>query len=196
MIEFLKKEHIYLVDGIITPSVSEILKYKFPNKYKGIDTKILKDKAEFGTRVHKGVEEIGKKNMSIDEALPFIETFGFYEKLCLMEYLKLKARYLIEEEEQEIIVNYKNDFCGTLDMSGYVLGKESLLDIKTTAELDKEYLSWQLSLYELASGKKYKDLYCIWLPKKDIGRLEKINRVPKKELLLFLKKYKEEKENE
>ena len=34
MIEFIDEPHIYLVNGVITPSVSEILHFIFPNKYK------------------------------------------------------------------------------------------------------------------------------------------------------------------
>ena len=56
-------------------------------------------------------------------------------------------------------------------------------------ELDKEYLSWQLSFYELAIGNRFKKLYCLWLPKKELGRLVEIKRKSKKELLKVLKNY-------
>ena len=46
MIEFIDEPHIYLVNGVITPSVSEILHFIFPNKYKGVNRKILNKKAE------------------------------------------------------------------------------------------------------------------------------------------------------
>jgi hypothetical protein len=65
----------------------------------------------------------------------------------------------------------------------------SLLDRKTTAELDEEYLSWQLSYYELAKGKRYKKLYVEWLPKKGLGEDVEIKRKSKKELLEVLEKY-------
>lgn len=58
-----------------------------------------------------------------------------------------------------------------------------LCDIKTTAELDKEYLSWQLSYYEMAMGKEFERLYAIWLPKKGLGELVEIERKPR-ELLI------------
>ena len=65
-----------------------------------------------------------------------------------------------------------------------------LCDIKTTAELDLEYLSWQLSFYELATGKTFDKLYAIWLPKKELGELVEIERKPRKELLRKLEEYK------
>ena len=71
----------------------------------------------------------------------------------------------------------------------------SLCDIKTTAQLDKEYLSWQLSFYELAFmnmyGNKFEKLYAIWLPKKGYGELVEIERKSISELLRVLKEFEE-----
>ena len=71
-----------------------------------------------------------------------------------------------------------------------------LCDIKTTAELDEEYLSWQLSYYEMAVGKKFDKLYAIWLPKKDIGQVVEIKRKTKKEFMKKLKEFMEEKNDQ
>ena len=68
-------------------------------------------------------------------------------------------------------------------MTGMVLGKHCLLDIKFTAELDKEYLSWQLGMYQLAKGIIYDKCYCIWLPKKELGQLVEIVPKTKEEIL-------------
>ena len=77
------------------------------------------------------------------------------------------------------------------DISGAIC----LCDIKTTAELDEEYLSWQLSYYELAMGKTFDKLYAIWLPKKGIGVLKEIKRKPKQLLIKKLNEFLEEYEN-
>ena len=60
MIDFIEEQHIYLKDGIITPSVSEILHFIFPDKYKNISAKILNKKAEYGSKVHEAVEILEK----------------------------------------------------------------------------------------------------------------------------------------
>ncbi len=192
-VEFLEEPHIYLVNGIITPSVTQILEFMFPDKYKGISKEILSEKAKFGRLVHKGVEVIGKNRMNDEDAYDYIENFkfGFYEKLCIREYLKLRKKYKIVEIEQEIIVNFEDIYAGTLDMEADVDDEDSLIDIKTTSKLDKEYLSWQLSLYEKARGKKYKKFYCLWLPKKDIGHLIEIERKSDEEIMEKLKEYME-----
>ena len=97
---------------------------------------------------------------------------------------------VIVPTEQEQIVSYKYLYCGTLDMIGKVQGLNCLLDIKFTAELDKEYLSWQLGMYQLAKGIKYDKCYCIWLPKRELGQLVEIIPKTKKEILEKLEELK------
>ena len=60
-IEFIEKEHIYLIDGIIVPSVTQLLKKLFPCKYENIPEKILEDKSIYGIELHKFIEIIEKK---------------------------------------------------------------------------------------------------------------------------------------
>ena len=45
MLEFDKENHIYLKDGVILRSVTQILKELFPSKYDGIPENILNEKA-------------------------------------------------------------------------------------------------------------------------------------------------------
>ncbi|MEI3508718.1 MAG: hypothetical protein V8R01_06445 [Bacilli bacterium] len=61
MIEFIEEEHIYLIDGVIVPSVTQILNKVFPKKYEGVPDYILNKKASYGTKVHKLIEIIETK---------------------------------------------------------------------------------------------------------------------------------------
>ena len=180
-IEYLDEEHIYLCNGVIIPSVSQILHLVFPDKYKNVNKKILNAKAKYGTELHNYIEQY--ENGVITQKLNYIQEARFNQ------YLILKNKYKIEVIEQEKIVNYKNIYAGRYDMIANVNGSYSLCDIKTTAELDKEYLSWQLSLYEYASKKKFEKLYAIWLPKEDLGKLVEIERKTKKEIKELLKRF-------
>lgn len=182
MIDFIEDGHIYLKDGIITPSVSEILHFIFPDKYKGIPKSVLEKKATYGSIVHKSIELLEKGEV--------IEPVNIYQELAIEQFIKLKEENNIEVLEQEQIVSYKYDFCGRFDMIARIDNDICLCDIKTTSELDKEYLSWQLSLYELAYNKKIDKLYAIWLPKGDLGYLVKINRIDRKMLIDKLEEYK------
>ena len=182
-IEYLDEEHIYLCNGVIVPSVSEVLHLIFPDKYKNVDKKILNAKAKYGTQLHNYIEQY--ENGLITQELNYIQEASF------RQYLKLKDKYGIEVLEQEKIVNYKDIYAGRFDMIANVENNYCLCDIKTTAELDKEYLSWQLSLYEYASNKTFDKLYAIWLPKKDLGKLVEIERKSKEEIEELLKKVEE-----
>ena len=182
-IEYLDEEHIYLCNGVIVPSVSQVLHLIFPDKYKNVDKKILNAKAKYGTQLHNYIEQY--ENGLITQELNYIQEASF------RQYLKLKDKYGIEVLEQEQIVNYKDIYAGRFDMTANVVTDYCLCDIKTTAELDREYLSWQLSLYEYASGKKFDKLYAIWLPKKDLGKLVEIERKSKEEIEKLLKKVEE-----
>lgn len=198
MIDFLEEPHIYLVDGIITASVSEILHFIFPEKYKNVSSYILNKKAQYGTTIHQSVEmlENNLKTMSIEEAFNVTVQaldLNYIQEVSLHQYLKLKDKYQIEVIEQEQMIHFKNYYAGRFDMIARIKGNLCLCDIKTTAELDEEYLSWQLSYYEMAVGKKFDKLYAIWLPKKDIGQVVEIKRKTKKELMKKLKEFMEEK---
>lgn len=195
-IEFIEDGHIYLFDGVITPSVSEVLHYIFPNKYRGVPTYILEKKAEYGSKVHEAIELYEKniKLMSRKETRIITGiTLGLniHQEIALDQYIKLRKKYKIKPMKQEEIVHYKNYYCGRYDMEASVGIEENdcLCDVKTTSELDREYLSWQLSFYELAIGKRFKKLYCIWLPKKELGEFIEIDRIPKDKLLKKLEEF-------
>lgn len=174
MIEYLEEEHLYLIDCVLVPSVTQILQRIFPTKYKNIPKWILNNKAEYGTKVHKAVEEL-ENGIELNYDSVYINE-------SIKQYIRLKEKFNINVLEQERIVHYKKIYAGRFDMIAEINGKLSLCDIKTTAELDKEYLSWQLSLYELAYGKTFDKLYCIWLPKGGIGKLIEIERIEKEKI--------------
>lgn len=183
---FIEETHQYLLGGVLLPSVSEILHFIFPDKYKGVSKDILNQKANYGSIVHEYIEKFEKGKY---KELPDLD---LYQKLSIKQYLRLKAKYDIDVIEQEKMVHYEDYYAGRFDMIANIQNKECLCDIKTTAELDIEYLSWQLSFYELAYGRKLKKLYAIWLPKKGIGKLVEIPRKTKKEMVKVLKQYQKE----
>ena len=200
MIDFIEKPHIYLVDGVITPSVSEILHFMFPDKYSGIPDWILERKAKYGTKIHESIEmyEANIKTMSIQEAFDVTiqaKELTYIQEASLRQYLKLKGRYSIDVLKQEMMIQFEKKYAGRFDMIANVKGYLSLCDIKTTAELDEEYLSWQLSYYELAMSKTFEKLYAIWLPKKGIGQIVEIKRKPREVLIKKLNEFLEVYEN-
>lgn len=182
MIEFLEDSHTYLINGIIVPSVTQIIELIFPNKYKGINKTILNKKAGFGQAGHSIIEHLDVTDLeSAKEEVLKIENKDL--QICIREYLRLVKQHHIVPLEHEQKVSYEYKFCGTLDMIAEVNEEHSLIDVKFTAELDKEYLSWQLGMYKLARNEEFDNYYCLWLPKKSLGKLVQIKPKTKEEIL-------------
>ena len=203
MIEFIEEGHLYLKDGVLLPSVSEILHFIFPDKYKDIDQQVLNKKAEYGSKVHKAIENYEKVRCKKGLEEAYINTVNSLnlddnQIFSLKQYIRLKDRYGINVISQEQMIHYKDEYAGRFDMIAKKRGHLSLCDIKTTVQLDKEYLSWQLSFYELAymtmfGSWRFETFYAIWLPKRGYGELVEIERKSINELLRVLKKFKESK---
>ena len=56
MLEYFDDEHMYLVDGVIVPSITQVLKHRFGGKYKGVSKPVLQKASEKGTMVHEAIE--------------------------------------------------------------------------------------------------------------------------------------------
>ena len=186
MLEFNEENHIYLKDGVILKSVTQILKELFPLKYDGIPENILNEKAKYGTELHKFIEIIEKKKPK--RPIAYIKKYynpNIYQIESLKDYLEIKKKYNIEITDSEKMVVYKDIYCGTLDLKGTVNDKKAIIDIKTTYDLDELYVSWQNSLYEMAS-EPVDELYCMWLPKGHLGKLVKLERINEKDLKILI----------
>ena len=168
--------HTYLVDGVPTPSVTTIIKDILPSMYDNVPKRVLEKASQFGTKLHKATEIDSNEGLDI------------YEQIAFREYNILLDKEKITPLQQEVFVcydnpNYPNNglpkvlFVGQTDMIGLVNGKRGLLDKKFTSKYHKDYLDWQLSMYELACYEKFNELYCIHVPKKGKGTLYKSNRI-------------------
>jgi hypothetical protein len=186
MITFYPDTHQYVVDGVIVPSVSTILGATiFKKKYEGVSEEILNNARQFGTNVHKAIET------GIDDDLT--ET----EYMVYQRYLNLIKKHNLSPVEHELIVHYGYEYAGTLDMLALWGEWESLGDVKTTSKLDIEYLSWQLTMYELAychlfNAPQFEKLFAIWLSKKNPAKLVEIPRKTKDEVLELVRLYHEQ----
>ena len=145
-LEYIDECHLYLVDGIIVPSVTQLLGRKFGHKYDGISSATLQNAAERGTMIHKAIEDYCH---GVESDLEEVSDFAF-----LMD----KYNFKVIENELPIILNIGGEtFAGRLDL---ILQKSNeigmaVADIKTTSTLDKEYLGFQLNLYRIGVEQSY-----------------------------------------
>lgn len=154
VLKFEEETHTYWFNDKKCISVTQILHKLFPDKYSGIDTGVLKKAASRGTEIHNSVEvyeTLGLKRDDLQE---------FRDYLFLKEYYKLEILLV----ELPIVITYKD-----LVIAGRLDGilrepiddfsyRNCLYDIKTTAMLDKLYLSMQESLYRYGYKQSYGDI--------------------------------------
>lgn len=145
-LEFVDETHTYLVDGIMVPSVSKILKHKFKNKYDGVDKQVLQRAAIRGTEVHEAIEKLCKTGEVED--LKEVKNFMFLQKHYKFEVLDNEVPLIIFLDGEPV-------GAGRLDLDLKINDDEGLGDIKRTSVLDKEYLAYQLNLYRIGFQQSY-----------------------------------------
>jgi len=172
-IEFLEDVHTYVCDGIIIPSVSELIRFKFPDAYAGIPERILKRKATYGTKVHQTIESFVHNDVSMEEIQK--KRIDPDIKIAVEQFEILRKTWAFHIKDMEQIVSWQGRYAGTYDMRTL---DDYLIDLKTTAELHEEWLRWQLGLYYMACGIKHDFGFVIWLPKGKMAQVKQINVVP------------------
>lgn len=147
-LEYDDDTHTYLVDGIIVPSITQILKVRFGGKYAGVDKDTLQRAAQRGTDIHKAIELYCREQTESD-----------YNELHNYKFLAKHYNFTASRNEVPIILCKFDDpiAAGRLDLVLDMCntGDKALADIKTTSALDKEYLAYQLNLYRLGYMQSY-----------------------------------------
>ena len=135
---------------------STLLHRLFPDKYDGISGRTLERAAEHGKEVHTDID--------------YIESIGTEPETDEgRDYIRLRTENNLHRIASEYLVSDLQRYASSIDIV-FADGEDSvtLADIKTTAELDRDYVSWQLSIYKrlflLANpGIKVTHLYAIHL---------------------------------
>ena len=146
-LEYIDSIHQYLVDGVMVPSITQMLKYRFGNKYDYVSDEVLRKAAEKGTEVHEAIERYCKTGEMAD--LPEVRNFRFLQRAYRFEVLENEVPVILLDKDGEVTAAGRLDL--VLEMDGEVGGA----DIKRTSVLDKEYLCYQLNLYRVAYFKSY-----------------------------------------
>lgn len=180
MIEFIEDCHIYLNDGVIIPSVSELVSFATKKDFTNIPCEVLKKAQEYGTALHDAIYKL----ITSGE----VEKFDDIRlKYGLEEFLRLKDEY-IKDPICERIVSYKGRYAGRYDC----LSCGILIDYKTNYKPDIESLEWQMGFYKMAieeTGQSVFKCMCLWLPKGKVGDWIEIKPREKKECLKVLEDY-------
>ena len=179
-VSFNPEEHRYFLNGIELSGITGILhKHIFPDQYKDIPQFVLDRAAERGTMIHESIELLDA-GFAPAESTPELDS-----------YKRIKADNGLKTIANEYIVTDGEHFASGIDLVFTNGGKNIILvDIKTTSVLNKEYVSWQLSIYayffELQNPDlKVSKLYALWLrgDKSEFAEVERIDTAIVKDLL-------------
>lgn len=145
-LEYIEETHEYLLDGILFPSITEILKVRFGKKYDDVDAKTLKRAGEKGTQLHQVIEQYCKYGR--ENGLKELYNFKFLQKMYNFKALENEIPVILYQNNKPIA-------CGRLDLVIEREGRLGIADIKRTSVLDKEYVGCQLNAYRLAYEQTY-----------------------------------------
>lgn len=183
-VEFIEDGHIYLCDGIIIPSVSDLIRFHYKDAYQGIPERILKKKAKFGTQVHNTIEGFIRGEFTLEELKS--KRIDPDIKIAVEQFEELRKKWAFHIKSMEQIVSWDDKYAGQFDL---LTIDDYIIDIKTTTELHTDWLQWQLSLYAMALGIEKDYHYCMWLPKGKAGKVIQIDTIPREEVEKLVNEY-------
>lgn len=145
-LEYFDDTHTYLYEGLMLPSVSQILGTKYKNDYASVPPAVLNNAAQRGTAVHKAIENFNV--YGYDDGSEAVRNFKFLQKQYVFEVLDSELPLVIFKDDMPIA-------CGRLDMTMLMDGQTGIADIKTVSTLNKEKIAYQLNLYRIGLMQSY-----------------------------------------
>lgn len=135
-----EENHKYYVDGIETPSVTEIASPISAERLNALEKRLLDIARQRGIRCH----EIFEEYMLIGEIDPEeIESeYIDYVRQFVLWAKTYRPKVLYTEK-----IFFNKEFCGRLDLICQIDGKTLIVDYKVTSAIDKKSLSVQLEGY-------------------------------------------------
>ena len=146
-LEYIDDTHTYIYEGVILPSITQILKIKFGNKYDSVDADVLQRASEKGIEVHQAIEEYEKKNIDNPNCM----------ELRNYKFLKNQMNLKCIDNEVPIVLFHEGKpvSAGRVDLILEHEGKVGIADIKRTSKFDREYVTYQLNLYRIGYQQSY-----------------------------------------
>lgn len=141
-IDFQKEGHIYCVDGeLASISVTELLQQQgIAPDYSMVKESVMENAAEIGTRIHEDLANV-------------LTVVGYAPTTIAGENFQkwVKENGFIGAPEQPIAIKLNSVVivAGTADLFGFDRDNTPIFaDHKTTSKIDREYVSWQVSILD------------------------------------------------
>lgn len=150
-LEYIDADHTYLVDGVIVPSITTVLRRELGEKYDKVPRTVLQKAANLGTLLHEQIEKYCKTGDTYG-AMPEVQNFIFLRNHYGFEPVKNEVPLILFADDTPVAAG-RCDL--VLKMNGVLIGA----DIKRTSALDKQYLAGQLNLYRRAYFQSYDEMW-------------------------------------
>ena len=147
----------------------------FPDKYAEVPEGVLAKAAARGHKIHEDIQ--------------VYDMFGEINSEEVRWYAEMKSKEGFSVIDSEYLVTDGTHFASAIDKVMIKDGKVCLGDVKTTYQLDKEYISWQLSIYKYLFNLINPDievdkLYAIWV--RNGASLHEVPEIPQDEVIELL----------
>ena len=153
--------HTYTLDGKTLSGVTPIVAWLFPETYKGIPESILAQAAQYGGMIHKKIE--------------LADSMGIVDDPLVQAYIDIKDEKGVKTIANEFLVSDEKRIASSIDL---LMEGNDIWDAKTTSKVHIPNVTIQTSIYallfEMQTGEKAGNLYCLWLPKPQYGQPELI----------------------
>ena len=175
--------HVYTLNGKRLPSVTQIIRAVNGDHYADIPENVLKEKAEWGNKVHEWIETYAMTGRR--------KRVGAIMKLTTDQIPKVltNERIIIHSVEVPLCTDH---YAGIYDMLGTWRGVPTLFDIKTTYDLNIDSLEWQLGMYKEATEHEIEKCACLWCPKERPVRVVEITPKTKEDIDWMVYRYETE----
>lgn len=152
--------HIYRLNGLVIPSVTTLMKPLSDDFYRTVDPDVLDRAARRGTAIHNAVEnftEFGIRDIAPQYA-------GYFESFLQWWELRKPEPLAMEHKVYHKILRY----AGTADLICVIGGRLTLVDYKSSAQVNSKLCAVQLEGYDRAfesQGVKVDDRLILHLSK-------------------------------
>ena len=146
ILEYIDEIHQYLVDGKCVPSITQLMKIKFGNKYNGINEEVLKKAANKGSKMHETIELYEKEGKESD--IPELRNYKFLKKHYKWEVIQSEIPIILFRDDKPIAA-------GRLDQVIKIGDEKGINDLKRTSTFDKEYVALQTNIYRIGYQQSY-----------------------------------------
>jgi hypothetical protein len=139
ILTFYDDRHVYELDGVRIPSVSEILRFGAREVYGTVDQYTLDNAAERGKRAHQACEDLdlhGECEIDTD-ITPYAEAYKQF----------LYDHKVVWDEIELALYHPTMWYAGRIDRAGTINGRYYLVDIKTSCTVNKKLVIPQLTAY-------------------------------------------------